>query len=238
MRALLDPGGPDPATPDGLHTRYWPPRARWVRANFVASADGASSVDGTSGSLGGDADHAVFEALRDHADVVLVGAGTVRAEQYGPIDPSPRRRARRVADGRAEVPRLAIVGRPSMLTGSERWITEATAPPLLVTTVGEARDVDGCETVARGDDTVDLAAVLDALAARGLRSVLCEGGPTLFADLAGAGLLDELCLTYSPVLGGPGAGRIVAGDGWEQPRRLRLVGLLEDDGLLLARYEL
>ena len=238
MRALLDHDGPDPATPDGLHARYWPARPRWVRANFVTSVDGAVTVDGRSGGLGGDADHRVFEVLRDHADVVLVGAGTVREEGYGPLDPSPRRRSRRVADGRAEVPRLAVVGRPSSLHGDEPWITGATAPPLLVTTTGEAREVPGCETVAAGVDAVDLAAVLEQLARRGLRSVLCEGGPSLLASVAGAGLLDELCLTYSPALAGPGAGRIVHGDAWGTTRPLRLAGLLEDGGLLLARYEL
>jgi riboflavin biosynthesis pyrimidine reductase len=238
MRALLDADGPDPATADGLHARYWPPPLRWVRANVVASVDGAATLGGKSGGLGGEADHRVFEVLRDHADVVLVGAGTVRDEGYGPLDPSPRRRSRRVADGRSEVPRLAVVGRPSSLRGDERWITGATAPPLLVTTTAEARDVAGCETVAAGDGTVDLAAALGELARRGLRSVLCEGGPRLLASVAGAGLLDELCLTYSPTLAGPGAGRIVHGDDWQSAKPLRLVGLLEDEGLLLARYAL
>lgn len=236
MRALLDPAGPDPATAEGLHERYRPSQAAWVRANFVASADGAATLGGGSGELGNDADRAVFAVLRDHADVVLVGAGTVRAEGYGPLDPTPERRARRVADGRGEVPRLAVVGRPSKLTGDERWITAATAPPLLVTSASEARDVDGCEKLVCGERSVDLGLVVDRLAGLGLLSVLCEGGPGLFADLVDSGRLDELCLTYSPVLAGPGPDRIVRGDPWPAPVRVRLVGLLEDDSLLLCRY--
>lgn len=236
MRALIDPAGPDPATADGLHERYRPPRAAWVRANFVASADGAATLAGRSGGLGNDADRAVFTVLRDHADVVLVGAGTVRAEGYGPLDPAPERRGRRIADGRAEVPRLAVVGRPSRLTGDERWITAATAPPLLVTSASEARGVDGCETLVCGERTVELHLVVERLGQLGLTSVLCEGGPSLFAGLAASGRLDELCLTYSPVLAGPGSDRIVRGEPWTGAVPVRLTGLLEDDSLLLCRY--
>lgn len=236
MRALLDPTGPDPATAAGLHERYRPSRGAWVRANVVASADGAATLGGKSGELGNAADRAVFAVLRDHADVVLVGAGTVRAEGYGPLDPAPERRARRVADGRSEVPRLAVVGRPSKLTGDERWIAAATAPPLLVTSVAEARDVAGCETLVCGQDAADLAVAVERLAERGLASVLCEGGPALLSDLLATGRVDELCLTYSPVLAGPGPGRIVRGEPWPTPVRGRLAGLLEDDSLLLCRY--
>lgn len=236
VRALLDPAGPDPTTPEGLHERYRPAAATWVRANFVTSADGAATLDGRSGGLGNAADQAVFAVLRDHADVVLVGAGTVRDESYGGIHPTAESRARRTADGRAEVPVLAVVGRPSRLSGQERWITEATAPPLLLTSADEAREVPGCQTVVCGARTVDVLTALDRLAARGLRSVLCEGGPSLFAHVAGAGRLDELCLSYSPVLAGPGPGRIMVGEAWDTPRRATLAGLLEDNALLLARY--
>jgi riboflavin biosynthesis pyrimidine reductase len=200
MRALLDASGPDPSTDEGLHERYRPPRTTWCRANFISAADGAATLAGTSGQLGGEADRRVFAVLRDHADVVLVGAGTVRAE--------------------------------------ERWITAAESPPLLVTSTRDARPVAGCETLVCGAESVDVGLALDALTAKGLSSVLCEGGPTLFADLAGSGRLDELCLTYSPVLAGPGAGRIVAGDTWGGVRPATLVGLLEDSSLLMCRYAL
>jgi riboflavin biosynthesis pyrimidine reductase len=238
MRALLDASGPDPSTDEGLHERYRPPRTTWCRANFISAADGAATLAGTSGQLGGEADRRVFAVLRDHADVVLVGAGTVRAEGYGPPEVDAAHRARRRADGRAEVPRLAGVGRPAKLSGAERWITAAESPPLLVTSTRDARPVAGCETLVCGAESVDVGLALDALTAKGLSSVLCEGGPTLFADLAGSGRLDELCLTYSPVLAGPGAGRIVAGDTWGGVRPATLVGLLEDSSLLMCRYAL
>ncbi len=236
MRALLEPDGPDPATAQGLHDRYRPPVPAWVRANFVSAADGATSLAGTSGGLGNDTDQAVFAMLRDHADVVLVGAGTVRAEGYGPIDPSAGRRSRRRADGRADVPRLAVVGRASSWRGDEPWIARATAPPLLLTTATAAADVSGCETVVCGEASVDLPAALEALTARGLTSVLCEGGPGLFGQLGATGLLDELCLTLAPVLAGPGPARVVAGAPWDGPLRGRLAGLLTDDVLLFCRY--
>ncbi len=87
-----------------------------------------------------------------------------------------------------------------------------------------------------GDDQVDLGAVLADLRGRGLTRLLCEGGPTLFASLAGAGLIDELCLTISPLLAGPGSGRLTAGDAWPAPRDVRLLGLLTEDNALFGRY--
>lgn len=238
MRALLDPDGPDPRTAQGLHDRYRPPQERWVRANMIASADGGATLDELSGGLGSPTDQQVLAMLRDHADAVLVGAGTVRAEGYGAFSPDADRRARRRADGHAPAPRLAVVGRAGAWTGAEPWVTGAILPPLLLTSASGAADVPGCETVVAGTSTVALPAALAALAERGLGSVLCEGGPSVLAQLAGDDLLDELCLTCSPVLAGPGAGRIVSGDAWPGARRMRLAGLLEDEGLLFCRYRL
>jgi riboflavin biosynthesis pyrimidine reductase len=95
------------------------------------------------------------------------------------------------------------------------------------------------EVVIAGQDTVDLAAAVDALAERGHRRILAEGGPHLLAQLAEAGLLDELCLTVSPLVAGPGAPRIMAGapgTGAATPLPLTLAHVLEDDGFLLCRY--
>lgn len=236
MRALLDPDGPDPGTGQGLHDRYRPPGPRWVRASMIASADGAATAGGLSGGLGSEADQQVLSVLREHADVVLVGAATVRAEGYGPFSPGPDRQARRRVAGRAPVPRLAVVGRANAWTGDETWITGAAEPPLLITTGSGTADVPGCETVVTGESQVSFPVAVAALADRGLTSVLCEGGPSVLSRLADDGLLDELCLTCSPLLVGPGAGRIVRGESWGATRRMRLAGLLEDDGLLFCRY--
>lgn len=236
MRALLPVDGPDPETADGLHARYSPGRPEWVRANFIASVDGAASVAGRTAGLAAPADKLVFAALRDHADVVLVGAGTVRADGYGAMNPSAQRRARRRLDGRAPLPVLAVVSGGLDVDGSEPWIAGSAVPPLLLTTERAARDVPGAEVVVCGAHRVSLDAALTTLADRGLRGVLCEGGPDLFAQVAATGRLDELCLTISPLLGGPGAARIVSGEPWPAPRPARLTSLLEDDGLLLCRY--
>lgn len=115
-------------------------------------------------------------------------------------------------------------------------MTDAALPPLLITTSAAAADVPGCEMVLTGDSTVSLAKALTALSEHGLTSVLCEGGPSLLGQPIADGLLDELCLTYSPLLVGPGAGRIVSGDQWSDGHRMRLAELLADEGLLFCRY--
>jgi riboflavin biosynthesis pyrimidine reductase len=106
----------------------------------------------------------------------------------------------------------------------------------VITSRAAATALPGAEVVTAGADTVDLAAAVLALRERGLHHILCEGGPRLFATLAGAGLVDELCLTVSPRLAGPGPGRIVAGDGWAAEGQAELAGLLEHRGALFARY--
>jgi riboflavin biosynthesis pyrimidine reductase len=235
MRVLLGGSG-DVTTEQGLHDAYAAPRRDWLRANFVASADGSASLDGRAGGLGSPADQDVLRTLRAQADVVLVGAGTVRAEGYGPLRHSASRGQRRRDAGLADTARLAVVTASMLIDGSERWIAEAAVPPLLLTTKKAARPIKGAEVTVCGDVAVDLSLALTALAERGLRHVLCEGGPTLFGQLAGTGRLDELCLTISPIMAGPGGPRIVDGPPWPQGQRGRLTGLLEDEGLLFARY--
>lgn len=236
MRALL-PAGLDVDDHAALYQAYAPPRRDWVRANFISSADGAMSLDGTAGGLGSPTDQEVLAILRAHADVVVVGAATVRAEQYGPVRHNPERTALRRAAGLADTARLAVVSRSFLFTGDERWITEAQAPPLLLTDELGARPVTGAETLVCGEEGVDPRRALAALRERGLVSVLYEGGPKVFAEFAGHGRLDELCLTIAPLLAGPGAARIVDGLPWEGPLHGRLTQLLEDDGMLFTRYQ-
>lgn len=185
--------------------------AEWVRGLMVSSVDGATELAGSSSALSGPADRRVLSLLRGHADVVLVGAQTVRAEGWRPPRPSAERRAWRRELGRSEVPAYAVVSRSGDLP------------------VGPA---DGEVLMLSG--TPD--EVLDELATRGLTRVLCEGGPGWLAQLADAGRLDELCLTVSPQLAGPGRAGLLAGTPWPVTRPLALTALLEDDGWLFARY--
>jgi riboflavin biosynthesis pyrimidine reductase len=216
-----------------------------VRVNFVASADGAVAVEGVSGGLEAPGDKQVFGLLRELADVVLVGAGTVRAEGYRGARTSPEREARRRARGRAPVPPIAVVTTRGDLDPGAALFTDTTVAPLVLTAAvavdGARRTLaaTGAEVVAAsGADPAgtDADAVLAALADRGLTRVLCEGGPGLFGTLLAAGRVDELCLSLAPQLVGGAAGRIVAGEGLGAPRRLALASVLAHDDGLLLRY--
>ena len=234
MRRLL----PDPAedlTDADLLAAYATP-AEWLRVNFVQSADGAVTLDGVSAGLSGPADKRVFGLLRDLADVVLVAAGTIRGEGYGYPDVSPRRRTRRAELGLAERPTFAIVTRSLDLDLSSSLFTDPPVRTVVLTT--EDAPADRRAELARHADVVtgpDLAAQLGALRGRGLGRILCEGGPSLFAALVADGLADELCLTLSPLLAGPGPGRIVAGPP-HPPAHLATTQVLEEDGALFLRY--
>ncbi len=215
-----------------------------VRANFVASVDGAIAVSGVSRGLQTKGDNEVFAALRDLADVVLVGAGTARAEKYRPAHPRGERLARRRAAGLSALLPIAVVSRSLRLDPTADLFTKADAESrtvVLTCAAGDAATRAALEQVADvvscGTDAVDLGVARRELAQRGLTRILCEGGPTLFADLAVSGNLDELCLSVSPLLAGPGSGRIAGGLPWETGAvTLELAGLLEEDGALFCRY--
>lgn len=243
LPATADPTGDGaPVDLDAAYAVPAPPAGGvHVRVNFVASVDGAAQVDGRSGGLGGPADRAVFRVLRGLADVVLVGAGTARAEDYGPVRLDDDRRARRRAAGQAALPRLAVVSGRLDLDPAGRLFSEPAQRPLVLTSASapqQRRDALAgvADVVTAGAERVEVAPALAALAGLGLRRVLCEGGPSLFADLAAAGRVDELCLTLSPLLAGPGAGRIVSGTPWPEPVGMALAGAIEAEGLLLLRY--
>jgi riboflavin biosynthesis pyrimidine reductase len=231
-------------TDDDLLAAYEVPPGpdRHVRVNFVASADGAAWLDGRSGGLSSPPDKRVFALLRDLTDVVLVGAGTIRVEGYSYPDFGPERRDRRRALGLAELPTFAVVSGTLDLDPSSRLFVGAPVRTLVLTSAAAAADKRAAlepvaDLVTAGEDRVDLAAAVDALAARGLRRILSEGGPTLFGGLVAAGRLDELCLTVSPLLAGPAPGRIAAGAG-HPPVTLRLLRLLAEDDSLFTRYAL
>jgi riboflavin biosynthesis pyrimidine reductase len=187
--------------------RSLPADRPWVFANFVAGLNGAVAVDGRVGPLTSPADQEVFHHLRSLADVVLVGAGTVRAESYGPARPTTEQREARLARGQAPVPPIAVVSRSLRFDLDARFFAAAEVPPLVVCPAAAAAAAppglaDRAELLVAGEETVDLRAALQQLRRRGVDLVLCEGGPALVAELLADQLLDELCLTLAPLTGG------------------------------------
>jgi 5-amino-6-(5-phosphoribosylamino)uracil reductase len=241
VRRLL----PDPRDPVDPREAYAGLAARGdrpgVRVNMIASVDGATAVDGVSGPLGGPPDREIYRLLRSFADVVLVAAGTARAEGYKPARTYEQYQDDRRARGQADAPRIAVVSRSLDLDWAAPLFADADPPSIVVTTVdasperlAAARAV--AHVIAAGTGDVDLTAAVVALGALGARHVLCEGGPSLNAAMVAAGVVDELCLTISPLLAAGDAKRILAGPALAAPARLELLALLEQDGFLLSRY--
>jgi riboflavin biosynthesis pyrimidine reductase len=218
---------------------------RWLRANMIAAVDGAATdARGSSRGLSGTADRRLLVALRGLSDVILAGATTVRREAYKRSRPRPEVVQWREAHGLAAAPRLAIVSASldfdyrSELFQSEDGprpivITTADAPTLRLATMRELADV-----IVAGVGRVDLDVAVAALAERGLMRMLCEGGPNLLGQVADAGLIDELCVTFAPSLAAsPNALPIMT---WPRARRepvpLRLTDVFEDRGYLFTRY--
>ena len=215
----------------------------WVLVNMVTSIDGAVAVDGRSGPLGGDADRRLLGVVRGLGDVVLVGAGTVRAEGYHPPrTPVAEVAERRSGRGQTVRPRLAVVSGSADLDPSAALFAErdpADPPPLVYTSADVPSDrlggLSGVAEVVTADGVLDLADVLSDLLGRGVGTVVCEGGPRLVAQLASAGQIDELCLSVSPLVAGGGSG-LMAGATLPDPTPLRLAHVLTADDFLFCRY--
>jgi riboflavin biosynthesis pyrimidine reductase len=206
---------------DDLRALYAVPRTPWLRLNFVSTVDGAAQGDdGKSGGINNAVDKRVFDALRALADAIVVGAGTARTEGYRPTT-----RPTVIVSGSGRVPALLRGAEP----GRVLLLTHAGSPGL-----AEARELLGDDVVVVGTDQVDLASLPAALAERGLRHLLCEGGPHLARGLLAARVVDELCATTVPRLIAGDRLRITAGPPVDVP--LRLETLLEEDGTLLARW--
>lgn len=237
----------------------WPPAVigyhsrPWLRVNFAASVDGAATgEDGKSRSVSGTADKLVFGLLRATCDAVIVGAGTARTEGYSQVIIRESLEQLRAAQDRTQPPALVVVTRTANLDPGNKMFTHAIVPTIVITSesappsaraaLSEVADVVLC-----GKDDVDLAIMVSRLAERGFERLLCEGGPRLFADLIKAELVDDVCLTISPLLVGAnitdGAGllhdpgRITAGPTiLREPVALTLANTIESRGTLLARY--
>ncbi|MGB3444039.1 MAG: pyrimidine reductase family protein [Actinophytocola sp.] len=240
---LLSPG---PAVDDrALEDLYAYPTELtrpYVQVNFVSSADGAATMSGRSRGLSSPADKKVFALGRDLADVVLVGAGTALTEGYRGVRHTELRASRRERLGLSDIPPIAVVTGRGSVDPTSPLLTDTTVPPIILTSAAApaewrkaVADV-GADVVVAGEDRVDPATALASLADRGLLKVCCEGGPTLFADLIAAGLVDQLCLTVAPLLTGAGAVRVADGLPSAEPMSLSLESVLSDEGFLMLRY--
>jgi riboflavin-specific deaminase-like protein len=205
--------------------------------NFALTVDGRATIDGRSGPIGSETDTTVLVALRTRVDAVMIGAGTMRAERYGPVIPDPVKRARREREGLAHDPLMVIVSDSLELPWDAGLFTDGQGRVLIFTS--SAQDPPETATpvrVERHEHTVDLVAAMSHLRRdRGIRALLSEGGPHLHAQLLAAGLVDELFITVAPKLeGGAGPGLVEGLP--ERTRDLELVWLLEDEGELFTRY--
>jgi riboflavin-specific deaminase-like protein len=226
----IHPGPPTALTDDALRASYaYPDATAWVRANMVSSLDGAiRGADGQAKSITTKADQRVFTLARLACDVILVGAGTVRAEDY-----RPSKRTLAIVSTRLDLPL-------TLRMFADR--TDANPRPIVLTTDEAAADAPAdlraaADVVACGTGHVDLHRAIQVLVDRGLTRILCEGGPSLLSDMVAADLVDELLLTLSPMLvGATSAEHItqVAG-GLVPPRRLELLEVLEDEGTTFLR---
>jgi riboflavin-specific deaminase-like protein len=210
--------------------------------NFVASADGHAAYRGRSRWLSDDADRELFHGLRERVDAVMAGTGTLRAERYGRMVRDPERRARRAASGMHPEPLSVIFTRSGDVPTSIPLFSDPGSrvvvfTPTAVDTSGLAAEVD----VVRVDaGELTLTTMMRRLrSAYDVRSLLCEGGPTLFGALLQENLVDELFLSLAPKLTGGGtAPAITAGPELAELRTMSLVWAFELDGALYLRYAL
>ncbi len=240
MRRLTpDPG---PTTVDEQFQAYRPweePRAErpLVAVNFAATVDGRATIGGVSGPIGSAADTTMLAGLRTRFDAVMIGAGTMRAERYGPLAPRPEQRQRRERLGLPPEPLLAIVSGRLDLPWEAPLFAEGEGR-VLIFTASEAEPPPTATPleIVRHQGFVDLAEALRQLRREhGVRALLCEGGPGLHGELQGGGMVDDLFLTIAPKLTGGEAPRIVEGE-LPAVAELELAWLLEQEGELFARY--
>jgi riboflavin-specific deaminase-like protein len=240
MRRLLPDPGPT-SVPDQLDGLAWvdqPLDERpYVVTNFAITLDGRATLGGRSGQIGSDTDTRMLVGLRTKVDAVMIGAGTMRAERYGRVLADSEKRSERERHGLPHDPLLVIVSGRLDLPWDAPLFTDGGGRVLIFTSSdAEAPQTATPVRVVRHERRVDIAAALRHLRVeRGVRAVLCEGGPRLHAELIGAGLVDELFVTHAPKLAG-GDGPGLAEGLPELDRPLELAWLLEEGGELFARY--
>lgn len=233
---------PGPISVADLSAAYpWPATGPWVRAMMVLTLDGASvGADGRSRSISSVADRAVLSAVRRFSDVVLIGAGTFRAERYSPMRGRPEDAEARSAAGQAPAPVVAIVSRSLDLPWDEPLFAESDIQPIVVTvTPQDSQRLDQArahaDVLVLPGSSVGVPPMLDAFSARGLHRVVCEGGPRLLSDIGAADRLDEADISLSPIM--TGGGQVSTGPALASPRRFTLAQSIADtDGFLFNRY--
>ena len=234
---------PDALSPYLAVDRSRPRHECWVTGHMVAGLDGTAAVGGRVGSLSTPPDQELFRRMRQIADIVLVGAETVRREGYGSIRLDEEAQAQRRRQGRPPTPPIALVSRSLAFDWGAKVFADAPEDARTVVITSAAADRERraeaakfAEVIVAGDDRVEPAAAMAALAERGHRVVLCEGGPNWLGELVAADRLDELCLSIAPLMGGdplpvsvtpPGAGLA----------QFELKGVMGEDDTLFLRYE-
>lgn len=215
----------------------------WLRANMVSSLDGAAQHEGRSQPISSAADMRIFGTLRALADVIVVGAETVRQEGYRPARARAEFADARKAAGQGPAPVIAVVSASLELDFSLPLFTSPLVPTLVLTGAAAAPDrvsaaeKAGARVVIAGEGSgVEPARAVRALAGLGHTRLLTEGGPRLLGQLIADEVLDELCLTLSPMLTAGGAQRIAGGPAVAVPHRFELASLLEEAGFLFGRY--
>jgi len=243
MRLLLPGRSGLPALSEldaaALFRAYAAPQEHWVRCNMVTSLDGrATGPDGRSGSINNEADHVVFEVLRALSDVIVVGAGTIRAERYPALSVQDSlielRRAMGLPDA---LPLVAVSNRgdvPPTLSGCRDGRVLMAVPASAAGLADARRDLGEDNVIVCGDEQVDVTGLVAALGERGWRRVLTEGGPSLLGTFLAAGQVDELCFTIAPHVVGGEHPLPVASSG--TPAELDLELLVEQDDTLLGRW--
>jgi riboflavin biosynthesis pyrimidine reductase len=233
----------DPLAPYAEVDRTRPEGGCWVMGHMVSGLDGSAAIAGRVSQLSTAPDAALFLLMRALADVVLVGAETIRREGYGPIRLPPEQVAVRHAAGRPGTPVLAVVTRTLDLDWTGRAFTDAAPESRTMVITCAAADAERLErarevadVVIAGEDRVDPELAARRLAELGHRVVLCEGGPTWLGELVSVGRLDELCLTIAPLMGGDPLPVSISPPGTPLTR-FALRHILRDGDTLFLRYE-
>lgn len=212
----------------------------YIRTNMVSSIDGAISIDGHAKELSSKADRKIYRVMRNLSDIILVGARTMRIENYKPAKIDEENQELRVSRGQDPLPSIALVSRSGLFDWGMPFFTDTKIKPLVFTSdegakvASEGKDV--AEIISCGDNTVDLNRLVKKLSSRGFIKILCEGGPTLNAHLLKAGLIDELCLTFSPLIVQGDSARIFNGPTLDVPIEFSISNMFVEDNNIFTRY--
>ena len=213
----------------------------YLAANMVATADGRAAVEGRTRAISSDTDRAIFHNLRTQADAIMAGAGTIRSERYGPLIKTDELRNKRIREGLDPNPLAVIVSGRLHLPEDVGLLQDPDSHVVILTqSDGELSGVRAQVDYLRAEPGPwDPRPQLEALRAQhGVRSILCEGGPSLNESLIREGLVDELFLSIAPKLAGGPPLTMLTGDPLAAPLGTQLVSLYEHEGHLFARYRL